>query len=229
MSFELKNVVPWGRNLEEYTKIFKLTDSDFNNRIISFGDGPASFNSELTKLNKTVVSLDPIYQFTKAELNQRIEETKGTVMKQMRMNLEKFVWKNIKNIDELEQIRMNAMSIFVDDYEKGKEQQRYIYHELPNQTKYDNLEFNLGLSSHFLILYSQLGLDFHIRSISEMLRICKEIRIFPILNLNASKSEVLEDIITHFSIEFNVKIESSDYEFQKEGNKMLVIKRKSIK
>jgi hypothetical protein len=226
MSFELKNVVPWGRNLEEYTKIFKLTDSDFNNRIISFGDGPASFNSELTKLNKTVVSLDPIYQFTKAELNQRIEETKGTVMKQMRMNLEKFVWKNIKNIDELEQIRMNAMSIFVDDYEKGKEQQRYIYHELPNKTKYDNLEFNLGLSSHFLILYSQLGLDFHIRSISEMLRICKEIRIFPILNLNASKSEVLEDIITHFSIEFNVKIESSDYEFQKEGNKMLVIKRK---
>lgn len=226
MAFELKNVVPWGRNLEEYTKIFKLTDSDLNNRIISFGDGPASFNSEMTQHNKKVVSLDPIYQFTKAELKQRIDETKETVIEQVRTNKENFVWKNIKSVDELEQIRMKAMSDFVDDYEKGKEQQRYIYHELPNQTKYSTSEFDLGLSSHFLILYSQLGLDFHIQSICEMLRICKEIRIFPILNLNATKSEVLEDIITHFSTDFIVTIESSDYEFQKEGNKMLVIKRK---
>jgi hypothetical protein len=58
-----------------------------------------------------------------------------------------------------------------------------------------------------------------------MLRICKEIRIFPILNLNATKSEVLEDIITYFDGNFIVNIESSDYEFQKDGNKMLVIKQ----
>lgn len=229
MAFELKNVVPWGRNLEEYSKIFKLTDSDLNSRVISFGDGPASFNSEMTQLGKKVVSLDPIYQFTKVELKQRIDETKETVMEQMRTNQEKFVWKSIKNVDELEQIRMGAMSNFVNDFELGKEQQRYVHHELPNSTKYDTLEFDLGLSSHFLILYSQLGLDFHIQSITEMLRISKEIRIFPILNLNAAKSEVLEDIITHFNSDFDVSIKSSEYEFQKNGNEMLVIKRKSIK
>lgn len=226
MAFELKNVVPWGRSLEEYIKIFNLTASDLNNRIISFGDGPASFNSEMTLLNKKVVSLDLIYQFTKAELKQRIDETKETVMEQMRANQGKFVWKSIKNVDELEQIRMGAMSNFVNDFELGKEQQRYIYHELPNSTKYDTLEFDLGLSSHFLILYSQLGLDFHIQSIIEMLRICKEIRIFPILNLNATKSEVLEGIITYFKSDFDVTIATSDYEFQKNGNQMLVIKRK---
>lgn len=226
MTFELKKVVPWGRNLEEYTKIFKLTDSDLNNKIISFGDGPASFNSEMSQLGKKVVSLDPIYQFTKAELEQRIDETKETVMEQMRTNQDKFVWKNIKNVAELEKIRMGAMANFVNDFEFGKEQQRYVYHELPNSTKYEALEFDLGLSSHFLILYSQLGLDFHIKSITEMLRISKEIRIFPILNLNASKSEVLDDIIAHFKTDFDVKIETSDYEFQKNGNQMLVIKRK---
>lgn len=226
MAFELKNVVPWGRSLEEYVKIFKLTDSDLNSRIISFGDGPASFNSEMTQLDKTIVSLDPIYQFTKAELKQRIEETKETVIEQIRTNKDNFVWKNINSVDELEQVRMGAMSVFIDDFEKGKEEQRYIYHELPNQTKYEVSDFDLGLSSHFLILYSQLGLDFHIQSISEMLRICKEIRIFPILNLNAEKSEVLDGIISHFNSDFDVSIESSDYEFQKDGNKMLVIKRK---
>ena len=229
MAFELKNAVPWGRSLEEYIKIFKLTDSDLNTRIISFGDGPASFNSEMTKLDKMVVSLDPIYQFTKAELKQRIDETRETVIEQTRLNQENFVWKSIKNIDELEQIRMGAMANFIDDFEIGKEQQRYIYHKLPTQTKYNPQEFDLGLSSHFLILYSQLGLDFHIQSISEMLRICKEIRIFPILNLNATKSEVLEDIIAHFNSDFMVTLEKSDYEIQKNGNEMMVIKRKSIK
>lgn len=226
MAFELKNVVPWGRNLEEYTKIFKLTDSDLNRSIISFGDGPASFNSEMTQLGKKVVSLDRIYQFTKAELKQRIDETKETVIEQMKANQENFIWKNIKNVSELEQIRMKAMKNFLEDFEAGKKQERYIYHELPNPTKYNNLEYDLGLSSHFLILYSQLGIDFHIKAITEMLRICREIRIFPILNLNATKSEVLEDINIHFDTNFIANIESSDYEFQKGGNKMLVIKRK---
>lgn len=226
MAFELKNVVPWGRNLEEYIKIFKLTEANLNGKIISFGDGPASFNSEMTKLGKTVVSLDPIYQFTKTELKQRIDETKETVIEQMRTNQNNFVWKNIKNVEELEHIRMDAMANFVGDFELGKEQGKYVHHELPNPTRYDDLTFDLGLSSHFLVLYSQLGLNFHIQSITEMLRICKEIRIFPILNLNAVKSEVLEGIMAYFNSDFVVCIESVDYEFQKNGNEMLVIKRK---
>jgi len=226
MAFELKNVVPWGRNLEEYSRIFKLTESDFQSRILSFGDGPASFNFEMTKLDRKVISLDPIYQFTKDELKQRIAETKDTILEQTRTNLDNFVWTNIKSIQDLEQIRMDAMNNFIDDFELGKTQERYIYHELPNSTKYSNLSFDLGLSSHFLILYSQLGLDFHVKSISEMLRICKEIRIFPILNLNAIKSEVLDGIIDYFKSDFQISIDSVDYEFQKGGNQMLKIKRK---
>ncbi len=226
MAFELKNVVPWGRNLEEYSRIFKLTELDFKSRILSFGDGPASFNYEMTKLNRKVISLDPIYQFTKDELKQRISDTKDTILEQTRANLDNFVWSNIKSIQDLEQIRMNAMNNFIDDFELGKTQERYIYHELPNPTKYSDLSFDLGLSSHFLILYSQLGLDFHIKSISEMLRICKEIRIFPLLNLNAVKSEVLEGIIDYFQSDFIISIDPVDYEFQKGGNQMLKIKQK---
>ena len=226
MAFELKNVVPWGRNLEEYTRIFKLTDSDYKSRIISFGDGPASFNFEMTKLDRKVVSLDPIYQFTRDELKQRIAETKDIILEQTKTNHNNFVWTNIKSIQDLEHIRMDAMNNFIDDFELGKTKERYIYHELPNSTKFSDLSFDLGLSSHFLILYSQLGLDFHIKSISEMLRICKEIRIFPILNLNAVKSEVLEGIIDYFKSDYQISIDLVDYEFQKRGNQMLKIKRK---
>jgi len=228
MAFELKNTVPWGRNLEEYSKIFDLIDEDFSCRIISFGDGPASFNSEMTKLNRSVVSIDPIYQFSKDELKQRIAETKETVIEQTKSNVANFVWKNIRDVDHLERIRMDAMTQFLDDFEVGKEQGRYQYHELPNRTEFTDLQFDLGLSSHFLILYSQLGVDFHIQSITEMLRICKEIRIFPLLNLDAKKSEVLKSIIAHFKPDFEIEIKAVSYEFQKGGNEMLVIKKRTL-
>lgn len=226
MPFELKNTVPWGRTLEEYRNIFNLTETDLDKQIISFGDGPASFNSEMKKLKKSVTSIDPIYQFGKSDLENHIKETKDVVMEQMRNNQNNFVWTSISNVDELERIRMNAMSVFIEDFEDGLSEKRYIHHELPNKLELGDNKFELGLSSHFLVLYSKLGLEFHIKSISEMLRLCKEIRIFPLLNLNAEKSEVLDDIIEYFENEYEVEIETVNYEFQKGGNEMMKIKRK---
>lgn len=226
MAFELTNIVPWGRNFEEYTKMFSLANDDLDKRIISFGDGPASFNAEMTQLNKTVVSIDPIYQFSKEELKQRITETKEAVIEQTRLNYSNFTWKNIRDIDHLEETRMNAMAKFIDDFEQGKKERRYVPHELPEPAPFNTLEFGLGLSSHFLLLYSQLGVQFHIDTIKEMLRICSEIRVFPILNLNAGKSEVLPYILEYFNTKYLISIIDVDYEFQKNGNKMLVIKHK---
>lgn len=226
MAFELKNTVPWGRNLDEYKNMFKLTDSDLDKRIISFGDGPASFNTEMTSQGKSVVSIDPVYRFTEDELKQRIIETKDIVIEQMKNNFDNFVWTSIRNIQELEDIRLSAMNNFLQDFKKGKENSRYINHELPNRTDFSPKHFDLALSSHFLVLYSQLGLDFHLESVKEMLRVATEIRIFPLLNLNAEKSEVLDGLIEYFNTDYSVSIEKVDYEFQKNGNEMLRIKEK---
>jgi hypothetical protein len=226
MAFELKSTVPWGRNLEEYKNMFKLTDSDINSRIISFGDGPASFNCEMTENKKSVVSIDPIYQFSRKELEQRIDETKDVVIEQTKRNLKNFVWTKIRNTHELERIRISAMTKFLQDYENGKMTGRYINHELPGKTDFEYLSFDLGLSSHFLILYSQLGFDFHVSSIHEMLRVAREIRIFPIVNLDARKTDLLDELLRHFEKDYFVEIEQVYYEFQKNGNEMLVIKRK---
>ena len=121
-------------------------------------------------------------------------------------------------------MRMGTMYNFIDDFEAGKEENRYIPHELPNKTNFSDKHFDIGLSSHFLLLYSNLGLDFHIKSIDEILRICKEVRIFPILDLDAKESSMLKPIIDNYSRGYDVKIEKTDYMFQKDGDKMLVIK-----
>jgi hypothetical protein len=73
-------------------------------------------------------------------------------------------------------------------------------------------------------MYTGLGYDFHIQTISEMLRICKEIRITPIVDLNGNPSELTEKIIEYFMKTHNVEQMTSSYEFLKNGNKMLCIK-----
>ncbi len=225
MSFQLNNVVPWGRNFAEYKLMFDLSDEDLKKKIAGFGDGPASFNYEATKQGYNVTSFDPIYQFSADELRNRIDEVRTIVMEQMRENTENYVWTNIKNLDDLENRRMSAMRLFLTDYEKGKAEKRYIYHELPEKLPYENNYFDIGLSSHFLLMYTMLGFDFHISAMTEMLRVCKEIRIFPIVDLDANKSELTADVIKHFTEIYNVEIKQTKYEFQKGDNKLLVIRK----
>lgn len=228
MAFELTSIVPWGRNLQEYRLIFNLSEKELTQKIISVGDGPASFNAEMQRLGHQVISLDPIYTFSTEELEERIQQTKQEVLAQTQRNKENFVWKHIKDIHALERIRMQAMRDFLADYVAGKHAGRYIPHSLPDKTPFSDNAFDLGVSSHFLVLYAGLGLEFHIQSVTEMLRICKQIRIFPLLDLNAQPSPVLEGMIDFFQQQYRVDIIPVAYEFQRNGNQMLQISKHSI-
>jgi len=61
MAFRYENVVPWGRSYEEYLRMFDLRPDDLKRCILGCADGPASFNSELTRRGGGVVSVDPLY------------------------------------------------------------------------------------------------------------------------------------------------------------------------
>ena len=230
---KLENVVPWGRNLQEYQKMFQLSQKDLQSKILGCGDGPSSFNFEVTKLGGNITSIDPIYQFTKDEIQQRIDETSSVVSQQLKQNQNDFVWKNIKSVDELINIRLTAMSNFIKDYDNGKRDRRYIHQELP-ELSFETDSFDLVLSSHFLFLYSEhFDLQFHIDSIIEMCRVSNnEVKIFPLLDLKNQKSEFLEPILEILQNKgFETKIIKTDYEFQKGANELLSIKvhNKSLK
>ncbi|MBD5130555.1 MAG: SAM-dependent methyltransferase [Ruminococcaceae bacterium] len=223
--FKLNGVVPWGRNFEEYRLMFRLTEDDLKKKIAGFGDGPASFNRELTERGGNVTSFDPIYQFTREDIEKRIEEVRVEVMEQMRQNRDNYVWTKIKSLDELDNLRMSAMKRFLEDYDKGRSEGRYVYHELPDRLPFEDNYFGIGLSSHFLLMYTSLGYDFHIKAMSEMLRVCREIRIFPIVDLDANKTELIGSVIGHFRENYRVEIVDTDYEFQKGDNKLLTIQK----
>ena len=68
MAFKYDNVVPWGRSLKEYVKMFDLKDHELKFKILGCGDGPASFNCECNKQGGNVISIDPVYNMTKNEI-----------------------------------------------------------------------------------------------------------------------------------------------------------------
>jgi hypothetical protein len=41
----LDQVVPWGRSLSEYVRMFDLSPADLQSRILDCAGGPASFNA----------------------------------------------------------------------------------------------------------------------------------------------------------------------------------------
>jgi hypothetical protein len=86
MPFALENVVPWGRSFDEYRRMFALTEDDLKRTILGCADGPASFNAEVWQRGTRVVSVDPIYAFSRAEIRQRIDATYDEVMEQTRQN-----------------------------------------------------------------------------------------------------------------------------------------------
>lgn len=225
---KLENIVPWGRNLAEYQAMFLLTIEELkSSKILGCGDGPASFNAEVTKLGGSIISIDPTYQFDQKQIASRIDEVAIEVMLQVRRKEKDFVWKNIKDPDDLYAVRMSAMQYFLRDYEKGKEEGRYQCQALP-KLSFEDGYFDLALSSHFLFLYSDhLDETFHTKAVFEMLRVANEVRIFPIITLEGKRSVHLDSIMHTLKMRgYDVQIVTTAYEFQKGGNEMLKITKK---
>lgn len=227
MAYTLDNVVPWGRSFKEYQKFFSLSAQDLRRKILSCADGPAGFNAEMTQKGYSCVSFDPIYQFTKDEIEGRVKETADMIIKEVRENQDLFLWDYYKSPDEMLSERLSAMRTFLDDYEKGLKDGRYINDEMPFLKFADN-SFDLILCSHFLFTYSeQLGYLFHLDSLEELIRIGNEIRVFPVMNFDSTVSEHLDKIIEYFNNgKTTAYLEKADYEFQVGGNQMLVVKMK---
>lgn len=223
---KLNEVVPWGRTFAEYQLMFDLSDADLSGSILGCGDGPASFNAEMAELEHSVISVDPLYEFTAEQIRQRVQETYEPVISQVKQNVNHYVWEYFHDADELGQARLSAMEKFLLDYETGKREGRYLLQSLPT-LEFAEDQFQLCLCSHLLFLYSDhLSIDFHLASISELLRVAKEVRVFPLLNLDCQQSPYLEPVIQDLTSKgFDVQVRSVAYEFQKGGNHMLKVTR----
>jgi hypothetical protein len=221
---QLNEIVPWGRSLAEYRSMFALSTTDLSMRILGCGDGPASFNAEMAAVGQRVISIDPIYQFSATQIEQRVHETYDTVINQVKANPDRYVWQNFRDADELGKARLAAMERFIQDYAQDEARLRYQTQSLP-VLAFGDQSFDLCLCSHLLFLYAeQLSLDFHRASMVELLRVAKEVRVFPLLTLAGEPCTYVEPIVRELRDRgYQANITTVDYEMQKGGNQMLQI------
>jgi SAM-dependent methyltransferase len=224
MAFSLEDIVPWGRSYAEYLAMFNLGEAELARRILGCGDGPAGFNAGLSQRGGQVVSVDPVYAFDAGQIEARIAAVYPTVLAQARANREDFVWEAIASVEHLGAIRMEAMNCFLADFAAGKRQGRYLTSALP-VLPFPDQAFDLALCSHLLFLYSaHFDLEFHLQALLEMLRVAKEARIFPVLQLDGAPSPYIGPVCERLAAAgFACALQGVAYEFQRGGNQMLRI------
>jgi len=222
---ELENVVPWGRSLHEYSAMFSLTNTDLDTKILGCGDGPASFNAELTKRGGSVVSIDPIYQFNAAQIRSRIHAIYPHIISEVKKHIDDYIWNDIPSIEDLGKTRMHAMESFLDDYEDGKKDRRYMDASLP-MLPFEDKAFDLALCSHYLFLYSEhVDEVLHIDSMLELCRVAQEVRVYPLLALDGLKSKHLNIVMSSLEGKgIHISLQPVEYQFQKGASDMLVAK-----
>lgn len=227
MTIVYDDIKPWGRNLSEYQGMFALSDADLEKNILGCSDGPASFNAEMTKMGHSVTSIDPIYAMIASEIENRVNETWQKILEQVNKNIDMFVWKKFKSPQELGEARLSAMRQFLADFERGKDEGRYIDSSLP-ELAFEDKQFDLALCSNFLFLYDEhFSDDFHIESVRELCRVASEVRIFPIHGLQntvAKQVVPVEDALR--SDGWTVERVRVDYEFRHGSIRMLKLTQK---
>lgn len=220
-----KEIYNLGRNLFEYTRMFSLSADELQSLIVDCASGPSSFNCELTKHGGHVTSCDPIYALSRFEVEQIIFKMHKLFVEELSKIHRHHGSEVFKAHNDMYNLRLSAMKVFLDDFEKGKGEKRYISTELPNLTFSSN-QFQIALCSHFLFTYTTLlTLRFHLDSIREMARVASEVRIYPVFSVDGKQSDYLETIIETLTKEnYLAQLKTVDYEIQKGANQMLIVK-----
>ena len=195
MTLHLENIAITGRTVDEYSVFFDLKLQDLKGKkVLDYPSGASSFVQTLKQNGIFSKGVDIIYEFYKDEIEkQGIKTLEKIYQNTSCMDAHKMDFYKTK--ENHKKHKEDALKGFLEDYNSDD----YIYCELPN-LPFKNKEFDLLLSSHLFFVYDdRLDYDFHKGSILEMLRVSKEVRLSPLVDIQNSK--VLEEkFFLHLSI-----------------------------
>lgn len=222
MSLQLDDFLVTGRRFDEYAAFFNLNTTDLiDKKILDCPSGASSFVAEARSEGLNVKGCDILYQFEIDKIYARGKESIELIYKDTSWADENDFnfYGSIKNHRKY---RENALRSFYTHYNDKD----FLFATLPKLPFEDN-SFDLILSSHLLFVYDdRLDLDFHIQAIESMLRVAKEVRIFPLVDYKNSRAR-LQDNFSPFVPEimktFDATLEKVDFEFQHGADMMMKI------
>jgi len=219
----IKGPIFIGRTWKEYEKMFNLESESLSElKILDCAAGASSFRSHSAKKGIDVTALDLMYTHKAYDLCVKCEEHLKILVDSIKKIQDMFVWKFFSDPDDIRCVRNNACKEFISDYRKYKGE-HYIPADIQN-LPFDDESYDLVLCSHLLFIYDhRLDYKFHLKAISEMLRVSKgELRIYPLVKNRGVKSEFVKKIMDDIP-DVKMEIVNVDYEFRKGSNEMLRI------
>ena len=223
---DLERIVFIGRTFEEYLDMFLLSKEELQGKkILDCPAGACSFTAIGNKSGFDVTACDIAYYHSSEDLkNKGIQDIEHT-MERMQTAKNNYKWDYFGDVSGLKKHRLNALQDCSKDMKEFNE--RYIPVTLPS-LPFDNEEFDILLSAHFLFMYAdRLDEQFHLETLNELLRVTKEeVRIFPLVDLEGKRYEHLDKIISYLNDNgYTVEEVKVPYEFQINANSMLKIKK----
>lgn len=223
--FQLGGIVPWGRTAAEYEAFFQLSDVPRAARILDCGGGPSSFAAEWAARGYFTTTADPLYARSSKEIAARFEVVAASVLRGMQDAYDRFNWSFYVSPERVVELRRGALEAFLHDFESPRRAARYVAARLP-VLPFAAGTFDVVLCSHLLFLYSdEIDESTHIASVEELLRVGREVRLFPLIDMHGQPSRHVQPMIEHFRAEVDCRIVQTPFEFQRGGSTMLRLSR----
>ena len=204
MKFSLDHVIFFGRTWDECLGMYAIEESDLvGKRTLDCPGGPDALVAEGLKRGLDLHAVDPQYSDEPDVLEARGHQEITDAMKAWQEDPDHNWDQN--EADEYERLKLEALDAFILSYRDNRD--RFLPGALPN-IPYQDDAFDLILSGHFLFAYASLDhgglmsidsldLDFHIRSVREMVRVAPEVRLYPTYALSgpSRRQEYVEPIM----------------------------------
>lgn len=218
----MRSLVLWGHSLEDYQRMFGLSDQDLALNFIEVASGPTGFNAQMHTRGHRVTSVDEMFGLALADLKQHMYSTFEEHLEAISQHSDVFKWGSYGTLDNLAANRRKGMELFLEDFLPGKAEGRYVA-ATPNRLPFPDFSYDIALLSHHLFAESDMNsIQDDINVIKETSRVAKEIRIFPLVDNQAKLSPTVGPVMLALQQEeLGVEIREVPYTLQGKANAMM--------
>ena len=136
-----------------------------------------------------------MYRFSARDFLADFDLTAAQMLAGMQKARDRFKWDYYGSPEDVVQRRRDVLTAFIADFQSATRRGRYVSACLP-ELPFLSKSFDLVLCSHLLFLYSaEFDAEMHISFLRELLRVGREVRVFPLLDMDGNPSAHLEEVI----------------------------------
>lgn len=212
------------RSFEEYEAFFSLASVELAAQILDCSAGASGFAAVANARGGRVTAVDPAYG-RPAELVRTIGVSASGGAAILAGYEDRFVWTWYGSRERRDRMRSDALEAFLTDFRTHPG--GYVPGALPELPFADHT-FDLALCSHLLFTWSDvLGEVWHGEALSELLRVAREVRVFPlVVQGTGDAAPFLSGVLDCLRQRgHRADVVQVPYEFQRGANEMLKVVR----